>query len=73
MPDYTEERDKISAMLAASGLPKEQQIEVLFQAIDGLASVAESQHAIGAGSDFLKILLDLLVQFLPILLKLLAG
>lgn len=68
--DYTKQLEDI---LSASELPKERKQEVLIAAIGALAPAASQVAEQSAGGQFLQILMQLLVQFLPILLKLLAG
>ena len=46
---------------------------ILFEAIDRFTPRAESMAAQSAGGSFWQFLMQLLVQFLPLLLKLLGG
>ncbi len=70
---------KLQVILAESDLPFEKKAHVLITAMTALTPQAHVQAqaqapgaALGDG-EFLKILMQLLVQFLPLLLKLLAG
>ena len=64
---------ELQAVLDASPLPLARKEEILLKAIGALAPAAAQTAAMSANGDFLKILMQLLMQFLPILLKLLAG
>ncbi len=65
--------DELQAILDASDLDKARKEEILMKAIAALAPTAAQTAEQSANGDFLKILMQLLIQFLPILLKLLAG
>jgi len=65
--------EQLQAILDASGLDQKRKEEILLSAISSLAPAAAQTAEQSAGGDFLKILMQLLIQFLPILLKLLAG
>lgn len=68
-----EQLTQLQAILDASNLPNNRKEEILLKAIGALAPSAAQSAAQSAGGDFLAILMQLLIQFLPILLKLLAG
>ena len=60
-------------ILDASPLPLARKEEILLKAIGALAPAAVQAANQSAGGTFLAILMQLLMQFLPILLKLLGG
>jgi len=64
---------ELKAIIADSDLPLEKKTTILLQAMVGLAPQAEAQAATAAGGSFWQFLMQLLVQFLPLLLKLLGG
>lgn len=64
---------QLQAILDASNLSADKKQDLLLKSVAALAPAASQQAAMSAGGDFLKILMQLLMQFLPILLKLLAG
>ena len=69
--------DELEASLAsifkASPVSMEKKTEILFLAIDSQTPSAQAMAATSAGGSFWQFLMQLLVQFLPLLLKLLGG
>ena len=64
---------ELKAIIAGSDLPLEKKTTILLQAMVALAPQAEAQAATAAGGSFWQFLMQLLVQFLPLLLRLLGG
>jgi hypothetical protein len=64
---------ELQGILDASELDSAKKEEILLKAITAFAPVAVQTAGQSAGGDFLQILMQLLIQFLPILLKLLGG
>lgn len=71
--DTSAQMDELQAIMDASGLPAARKEEILLKAIGALAPAAATAADQSAGGSFLAILMQLLIQFLPILLKLLGG
>ena len=70
-------QQKIVEILAASTLPAERKQEILIAAVVRLAPVASNMQAqaaaAGAASTFWEFLMELIIQWLPILLSLLGA
>lgn len=68
-----EQLSQLQGILDGSDLPAAKKEEILMKAIASLAPTAAQSAAMSANGDFLALLMQLLIQFLPILLKLLGG
>ena len=68
----SEELNALNEILASAPGTAAEKEAALLKAIQSLAPIAAETADRSANGDFLKILMQLLVQFLPILLKLLA-
>ena len=64
---------ELQAIMDASPLPANVKGKLLIDAIAGFAPGAQQTAEQSAGGSFLAILMQLLIQFLPILLRLLGG
>ena len=64
---------ELREIINSSDLPLEKKTTILLAAMVHLAPEAEAQAATAAGGSFWQFLMQLLVQFLPLLLKLLGG
>ena len=65
--------EALHGIFSTSSVAIERRTEILFAAIAGMTPVAEKKVRESAGGSFWQFLMQLLVQFLPILLKLLGG
>ena len=64
---------ELSNIFTASQVALETKTSILFEAIGRFTPRAEAMAATSAGGSFWQFLMQLLVQFLPLLLRLLGG
>ena len=68
-----EQIKQVNEIMLGSNLSQRRKDEILLTALSHYATEAQEKADQSAGGDFLKILMQLLIQFLPLLLKLLGG